>query len=79
MRNLFIAAVAATLLAAPALAYAGDAATGDAPSLKTCAAKWKGYTQAEKDAYKTKAEGKTGKSGRKLSGYNVFTSECMKH
>jgi hypothetical protein len=29
-------------------------------------------------AHKTKADGKTSKSGRKLSGYNVVTSECMK-
>jgi hypothetical protein len=75
MRTLIIAAFAATLLAAPAFAAA---AGGDGPTLKTCSVKWKGFTQSEKDAYKAKAEGKTSKSGRKLSGYNVFTSECMK-
>ncbi len=75
MRIVILAAVAATLLAAPAFAAA---TTGDGPSLKTCSVKWKGYSQSEKDAYKAKAEGKTSKSGRKLSGYNVFTSECMK-
>jgi len=81
MRKLILAAFAATLFAAPMVAAAktGDAAdAAGAPSLKTCSAKWKGYTQAEKDAYKAKAEGKTSKSGRKLSGYNVFTSECFK-
>jgi Ni/Co efflux regulator RcnB len=81
MRKLILAAFAATLFAAPmvAAAKAGDANDSAAPTLKTCSAKWKGFTQAEKDAYKTKAEGKTSKSGRKLSGYNVFTSECFKH
>ncbi len=76
MRKLILAAFAATLLAGPAFA-AGGAADGG-PTLKTCSVKWKGFSQSEKDAYKTKAEGKTSKSGRKLSGYNVFTSECMK-
>jgi len=75
MRKLILAAIAATLFSGPALAAA---TAGDGPSLKTCSVKWKGYSQAEKDAYKAKAEGKTSKSGRKLSGYNVFTSECMK-
>ncbi len=75
MRKLILAAVAATLLAGPALA----AASGDGPSLKSCSAKWKGFSAAEKDAYKAKSVGKTSsKTGRKLSGYNVFTSECMK-
>ena len=75
MRIVILAAIAATLMAAPAFAAA---TTGDSPSLKSCSVKWKGYSQAEKDAFKAKAEGKTSKSGRKLSGYNVFTSECMK-
>lgn len=75
MRKLILAAIAATLLAGPAMAAAPSS---DGPSLKTCAAKWKGFSQSEKDAYKSKAEGKTSKSGRKLSGYNVFTSECFK-
>ncbi len=75
MRKLILAAFAVTLLAGPAFAAA---APGDGPSLKTCAAKWKGFSPTDKEAYKTKAEGKTSKSGRKLSGYNMFTSECMK-
>ena len=87
MRKLILAAAAATLIAAPMIAIpaitsakttaAADGVAG--PSIKTCSAKWRGFTDAEKDAYKAKAEGKVGKTGRKLSGYNVFTSECMKH
>ncbi len=46
--------------------------------LKACATQWDGYSQAQKDAYKAKAEGKLSAKGHKLSGYNVFTSECMK-
>ncbi len=80
MRKLILAAFAATLFAGPMVAAAKTADVGgDPPSLKSCSAKWKGFTQAEKDAYKAKAEGKTSKSGRKLSGYNVFTSACFKH
>ncbi len=75
MRNLFFTAFAVTLLAGTAFAAA---APGDGPSLKTCAAKWKSFSPSDKDAYKSKAEGKTSKSGRKLSAYNVFASECMR-
>jgi hypothetical protein len=75
MRNLISTAFAVTLLAGPAFAAA---APGDGPSLKTCAAKWKSFSPSDKDAYKSKAEGKTSKSGRKLSAYNVFASECMR-
>ena len=46
--------------------------------MKACATQWNGYTQAQKDAYKAKAEGKLSAKGHKLSGYNVFTAECMK-
>jgi hypothetical protein len=87
MRKLILAAAAATLIAAPTIAVpalaaaktAPAASDAGAPSIRSCSAKWRGFTDAEKDAWKAKAEGKTGRTGRKLSGYNVFTSDCMKH
>lgn len=71
-------AKAATPAAPAAAAKAAPAANAGEHSLKACAKVWDGYTQAQKDAYKAKAEGKLSAKGHKLSGYNVFTSECMK-
>jgi hypothetical protein len=75
--------VAAKPVAAPAAKpVAAAAAAAPTPvkggGMKACATQWNGYTQAQKDAYKAKAEGKLSAKGHKLSGYNVFTGECMK-
>lgn len=47
-------------------------------SMKACAAQWNALPDAQKAAYKTQASGMKSKSGRSLSGYNVFTGECLK-
>lgn len=46
--------------------------------MKACAAAWDKFTPDQKAAYAAKAKGQTSKSGRALSGYNVYTGECMK-
>ncbi len=91
MRILAAALLAAGLLATPLAAGAAAAnktAASAAPAAKPatkgtskmsgCAAQWKAMSEADKGKYKTKAEGMKSKKGGKLSGYNVWTGECMK-
>jgi hypothetical protein len=85
MRKLILAAAAAALMAAPGLALAKPATTTVATtttakggSMKACAAQWDKLSDTQKAAYKTQAGGMKSKKGGKLSGYNVFTGECMK-
>ena len=53
-------------------------ATAQGNKMKACASQWDGLSADQKAAYKTKATGQKGKSGKALSGYNVFSSECLK-
>ncbi len=80
MRALVLAATAALLIAAPAGA-ATKAAPG-APKAQSkmgdCAHKWSAMSGPDKDKYNTKAKGMKSKKGNSLSGYNVWTGECMK-
>jgi hypothetical protein len=54
------------------------ATTAGGGSMKACASQWDKLSDAQKGAYKTQAGAMKSKSGGKLSGYNVFTGECMK-
>ncbi len=54
------------------------ATTAGGSTMKACAARWDALSDAQKGAYKTQATGMKSKKGGKLSGYNVFTGECMK-
>ena len=75
MRLLALAAAAA-LIASPALAAP---ASGKAPSkMGQCAAKWTAMSAGDKGRYNDKAKGMKSKKGNSLSGYNVWTGECMK-
>jgi hypothetical protein len=60
----------------PAAAPAAAAAKGG--GMKACAAAWDKFTPDQKAAYAAKAKGQKSKSGKALSGYNVYTGECMK-
>jgi hypothetical protein len=46
--------------------------------MKACAAEWDALPAAQKSAYSTKGQGMKSKSGKPLSGYNAFSSECLK-
>ncbi len=59
-------------------APAAKPATKGTSKMSGCAAQWKAMSDADKGKYKTKAEGMKSKKGGKLSGYNVWTGECMK-
>jgi hypothetical protein len=54
------------------------ATTASGSTMKDCAAQWDKLTDTQKGAYKTQATTMKSKKGGKLSGYNVFTGECMK-
>jgi hypothetical protein len=54
------------------------ATTAKGSTMKECATQWDALSPAQKDAYKTQATGMKSKKGGKLSGYNVFTGECLK-
>ncbi len=60
-------------MAAPAAA-----ATTKGGGMKACAAAWDKFSADQKAAYTTKAKGQKSKNGKALSGYNVYTGECMK-
>jgi hypothetical protein len=55
---------------------AAQVAAGD--KMKACAKTWDSMSPADKDKYNTKAKGMKSKKGNTLSGYNVWTGECMK-
>ena len=73
MRLLALAAVAA-LLASPVLAAPAKGPT----KMGACAAKWTAMNSSDKGRYNDKAKGMKSKKGNSLSGYNVWTGECMK-
>ena len=87
MRRLVLAAAAAALLAAaPAVAKKTAPAAGAPAAAKTtgtskmgaCAHQWSAMNAADKGKYNDRAKGMKSKTGGKLSGYNAWTSECMK-
>ncbi len=86
MRTLILAAAAAALLAGPALTTSAAAAppasakpaTKGTSKMSACAGQWRGMSAGDKGKYNDKAKGMKSKKGGSLSGYNVWTSECMK-
>jgi hypothetical protein len=46
--------------------------------MKACGAQWDALSKDQKAAYATKGQGMKSKSGKPLSGYNAFSSECLK-
>lgn len=90
MRSLVLAAAAAALLAAaPAVAAkkVAPAAAPGAPApvkaagtskMGACAHQWSAMNAADKGKYNDKAKGMKSKKGGSVSGYNVWTGECMK-
>jgi opacity protein-like surface antigen len=80
MRSLLLLAAAAAVLAAPqaSLAAAKAGAAKGTSKMSTCASQWKGMSDADKGKYNDRAKTMKSKKGGKLSGYNVWTGECMK-
>ena len=82
MRALVLAAAAALLISGPAGAAAKAAAAPGAPKAQSkmgdCAHKWSAMSPGDKGKYNDKAKGMKSKKGNSLSGYNVWTGECMK-
>jgi hypothetical protein len=68
----------AKLAGQPATAVIKTTTTAAGGNMKACATQWDALSATQKDAYKTQATGMKSKSGGKLSGYNVFTGECLK-
>ena len=77
MRTLILAAAAAALMAGSAVAAPAAASKGTS-KMSGCAAQWKAMSAADKGKYNDKAKGMKSKKGNSLSGYNVWTGECMK-
>lgn len=79
MRALVLAAAAALLIAGPAGAAAKAAGAAKGTSkMGDCAHKWSAMSAADKGKYNDRAKGMKSKKGNSLSGYNVWTGECMK-
>ncbi len=75
MRLILSAAPALAL----ALAFTAPALAAGAPSrMKVCGGKWSAMSAAEKGRYNDRAKGMKSKKGNSLSGYNVWTGECMR-
>ena len=62
----------------PATALTTTVTTAKGGTMKACAAQWDALSDTQKGVYKTQATTMKSKKGGKLSGYNVFTGECMK-
>ena len=62
----------------PATATVKTTTTAAGGTMKACASQWDALSATQKAAYKTQATGMKSKKGGSLSGYNVFTGECMK-
>lgn len=73
MRALALAAAAVLLVAGPA-----GAAAKAGSRMGDCAHKWSAMSAGEKGKYNDRAKGMKSKKGNSLSGYNVWTGECMK-
>jgi hypothetical protein len=72
------AAAPVKLFGKPATATVKTTTTASGGTMKACAAQWDALSDTQKAAYKTQGEGMKSKNGNKLSGYNVFTGQCMK-
>lgn len=77
MRILILAATAAALLVGPALA-AGPTTPAKPSKMAACAAQWKAIGDKGHGPYNDRAKTMKSKKGNAMSGYNVFTGECMK-
>jgi hypothetical protein len=62
----------------PATAMTTTVTTAKGGTLKVCGAQWDALSANQKGVYNTQATTMKSKKGGKLSGYNVFTGECMK-
>ncbi len=54
------------------------ATTAKGSTMKACGAQWSALSAAQKSAYNTQAMTMKSKSGGKLTGYNVFSAQCLK-
>jgi hypothetical protein len=71
-------AAAPAPVAKPAPSAMAAATPAKGGGMKACAAAWDKFSADQKAAYTAKAKGQKSKSGKALSGYNVYTGECMK-
>ena len=90
MRSLVLATAALALLAAAPASAAKKAAPAAAPSapapakakgtskMSVCGGQWTAMSAADKGKYNDRAKGMKSKKGGSVSGYNVWTGECMK-
>jgi hypothetical protein len=62
----------------PATAMTTTVTTAKGGTMKACATQWDSLSATQKGVYNTQATTMKSKKGGKLSGYNVFTGECMK-
>jgi hypothetical protein len=62
----------------PATSLTTTLTTAKGGTMKACATQWDSLSPTQKGVYNTQATTMKSKSGGKLSGYNVFTGECMK-
>ena len=62
----------------PATAMTTTVTTAKGGTMKACASQWDSLSANQKGVYNTQATTMKSKKGGKLSGYNVFTGECMK-
>lgn len=79
MRSFVLAVAALAVLAvAPAQAAAPKAPGAKPSKMSACAGQWKAMSPGDKGRYNDRAKTMKSKKGGKLSGYNVWTGECMK-
>ena len=72
-------APAASLAATKANTTTTTKTTSTAGSkMKGCASQWKAMSAGDKGKYSDRAKGMKSKKGGSVSGYNVWTGECMK-
>ena len=62
----------------PATSLTTTVTTAKGGTMKACASQWDSLSPTQKGVYNTQATTMKSKKGGKLSGYNVFTGECMK-
>jgi hypothetical protein len=64
--------------AGPAAAPAALAPSGSGGNMKVCGAQWSAMSQTQKDGYNAQAATMKSKSGGRLTGYNLFSSQCLR-
>jgi opacity protein-like surface antigen len=85
MRKLLLAAASLALIAGPVVAFAATkpmaaktpAAAPGTNRMAVCGAKWSALGASGQATYDAQAKGQKGKSGRALSGYNLFSKSCL--